>query len=339
MPARGTSKPLAHNDGDAIASGAARWIILAAIAAAGTAYAQNYPAKSIRLIVPFPAGGGSDAVGRIIGQKLAERFGQQVVVDNRAGAGGSIGTEAAVRSTPDGYTMVLASTSEIAINPSLYSKLSYDTVRDLAPVALVGSTPIVIVVHPSLPVKSVQDLVALATAQPGAINVASAGTGTTTHLSAELFRSLVNVKWTHVPYKGAPPALTDLASGQVQVMFSSLPGAMPFIRANRIKPVAVSTRERTATVPDVPTVIESGVPGYDVEYWFGIFVPAATGRDIVARLHDEISQSLKQQDVVNNLANQGAIPGKLSLPQFADFVKVEVTKWGQVVRVSGAKAD
>jgi len=306
---------------------------------AAPALAQKYPERPMRLIIPFPAGGGSDSVGRIVGQKLGERLGQQVVIDNRAGAGGSIGTEAAVRATPDGYTMVLASTSEIAINPSLYSKLTYDTVRDLAPVAMVGSTPIVIVVHPSLPVKTVNDLIALAKSKPGDINVASAGSGTTTHLSGELFRSLVNVKWTHVPYKGAPPALTDLASGQVQVMFSSLPGAIPFIRANRIKPIAVSTKTRAATVPDIPTVIESGVPGYDVEYWFGIFVPAAVPKDIVARLHDEIAQSLKQQDVITNLANQGAVPGNLKHAQFTDFVKTEVTKWGQVVKASGAKAD
>jgi tripartite-type tricarboxylate transporter receptor subunit TctC len=343
MPACVTSSRLTRNGRKSgrrtIGVTGIRWIAIAALAVVLPAHAQTYPAKSIRLIVPFPAGGGSDAVGRIIGQKLAERLGQQVVVDNRAGAGGSIGTEAAVKSPPDGYTMVLASTSEIAINPSLYSKLTYDTVRDLAPVAMIGSTPIVIVVHPSLPVKSVADLVKLAKAQPGAINVASAGTGTTTHLSGELFRSLVNVQWTHVPYKGAPPALTDLASGQVQVMFSSLPGAMPFIRANRIKPIAVSTRMRAATLPDIPTVIESGVPAYDVEYWFGIFVPAATARDIVTRLHEEIALALKQPDVISNLANQGAVPGSLSLSQFSDFVKTEVTKWGQVVRASGVKAD
>ena len=343
MPACAISSRSARNVHNlrsrSIAVTAARWIVIAALAGVLPAHAQTYPAKSIRLIVPFPAGGGSDAVGRIIGLKLGERFGQQVVVDNRAGAGGSIGTEAAAKAAPDGYTLVLASTSEIAINPSLYSKLTYDTVRDLAPVALVGSTPIVIVVHPSLPVKSVADLIKLAKAQPGAINVVSAGTGTTTHLAGELFRSLVDVKWTHIPYKGAPPALTDLASGQVHVMFSSLPGAMPFIRANRIKPIAVSTRARAATLPDIPTVIESGVSAYEVEYWFGIFAPAATPKDIVARLHEEIAQSLKQPDVINNLANQGATPGNVTLPQFADFVKTEVSKWGQVVKASGAKAD
>ncbi len=293
----------------------------------------------MRLIVPFPAGGGSDVIGRIIAQKLTERFGQQVIVDNRAGAGGSIGTEAAVKAAPDGYTMVLASTSEIAINPSLYSKLTYDTLKDLAPVAMVASTPMVVIVHPSMPLKTVNDLVALAKAKPGEINVASAGTGTITHLSGELFRSIGNVTWTHVPYKGAPPALTDLASGQVQVMFSSLPAAMAFIRAKRVRPIAVSTRSRATSLPDMPTVMESGVAGYDVEYWYGIFVPAATSKDILARLADEIAQALKQQDVANNLTNQGATPGSLTQGQFSDFVTAEVAKWGKVVKASGARAD
>ena len=317
----------------------ARGIVALAFTVAAPALAQNFPAKPARLIVPFPAGGGSDVIGRILAQKLTERFGQQVVVDNRAGAGGSIGTEAAVRAAPDGYTMVLASTSEIAINPSLYSKLSYDTVKDLAPIALIASTPMVVIIHPSLPVKTVKNLIALATAKPGEINVASAGTGTITHLSGELFRSITGVTWTHVPYKGAPPALTDVASGQVQVMFSSLPAAMAFIKIGRVKPIAVSTQTRVAALPEVPTVIESGVAGYDVEYWYGTFAPAATPKDIVTRLHEEIAQSLKQQDVINNLANQGASPGTLSQAQFADFVKAEAAKWSKVVKASGAKAD
>jgi tripartite-type tricarboxylate transporter receptor subunit TctC len=317
----------------------ARAIAVLAIAVTAPAFAQNFPVKPARLIVPFPAGGGSDVIGRIMAQKLTERLGQQVVVDNRPGAGGSIGTEAAVRSAPDGYTMVLASTSEIAINPTLYSKLSYDTVKDLAPIALIASTPMVVIVHPSLPVKTVKNLIALAGAKPGAINVASAGSGTITHLSGELFRAMTGVTWTHVPYKGAPPALTDLASGQVQVMFSSLPAAMAFIKIGRVKPIAVSTQKRAATLPEVPTVIESGVAGYDVEYWYGTFAPAATPKDIVIRLHEEIAQSLKQQDTINNLANQGASPGALSQAQFADFVKAEAAKWSKVVKASGAKAD
>lgn len=309
------------------------------IASAASVCAQNFPSKPVRLVVPFPAGGGSDVIGRIVAQKLGDRFGQQVVVDNRAGAGGSIGTEAVVKSAPDGYTVVLASTSEIAINPSLYSKLNYDTVKDLAPIGMVASTPMVVIIHPSLPVKNVKDLTALAKVKPGEINVASAGTGTITHLSGELFRSMVNVTWTHVPYKGAPPALTDLASGQVQVMFSSLPAAMAFIKSGRIKPLAVSSRTRAGALPEVPTVTESGVAGYDVEYWYGIFAPAATPRDVQTRWGDELVAILKLPDTVTSLANQGAAPGRLAQPQFADFVKTEVVKWGGVVKSSGAKAD
>jgi tripartite-type tricarboxylate transporter receptor subunit TctC len=319
---------------------AARGLVaLLLVFAAALAYAQTYPAKPVRLIVPFPAGGGSDVVGRIVAQKLGERIGQQVIVDNRAGAGGSIGTEAVVKAPPDGYTVVLASTSEIAINPGIYSKLNYDTVKDLAPVAMVAATPMVVIIHPTFPVASMHDFIALAKAKPGAINVASSGAGTITHLSGELFRSMVGVTWTHVPYKGAPAALTDLASGQVQVMFSSLPAAMAFIKSNRVKPIAVSGRTRAESLPQIPTVIESGVPGYEVEYWYGIFAPAATPRDALMRLGDEIAASLKQPDMITNLANQGAAPGRLTPTQFADFVKAEVAKWVGVVKSSGARAD
>ena len=303
-----------------------------------SAFAQSYPTRPMRLIVPFPAGGGSDAVGRIVGPKLTERLGQQVVVDNRAGAGGSLGTEAAVRATPDGYTMVLASTSEIAINPALY-KLTYDTLKDLAPVAVVGTTAMGVVVSPAAGLNSVQDLVAMAKAKPGAINVASAGNGTITHLSGELFRSLAKLDWTHVPYKGAPPALTDLAGGRVQVMFSSLPAAMPLIKAGRLKVIAVSTRNRWPSLPDVPTVIESGVPSYDVVYWYGVFVPAATPRTVATRLAETIEHALKQSDTIQNLGNQGALPGNMTQPQFAQFVKDEHARWTQLAKASGAKAD
>ncbi|MBM3358144.1 MAG: tripartite tricarboxylate transporter substrate binding protein [Betaproteobacteria bacterium] len=319
--------------------------LLAAVACASLSianigvWAQGYPAKPVRLIVPFPAGGGSDIVGRIMSHKLSDLMKQQVFVENRAGAGGSIGTEAAVRSAPDGYTMVLASTSEIAVNPALYTKLAYDTVRDLAAVAMVASTPMVVVVHPSLPVRTVRDLVALAKARPGDINLASAGNGTFTHLSGELFRSVANIQWTHVPYKGAPPALTDLASGQVQVMFSSLPAAVGLIKGGRLKAVAVSTVKRSEALPEVPTVRESGVPGYDVEYWYGVFVPAATSRETVGHLHEAVAQALRSQDVIGNLGKQGATPSALSQSQFADLVKSEVTKWGKVARATGVKLD
>jgi tripartite-type tricarboxylate transporter receptor subunit TctC len=311
------------------------WLILGV---AQSTSGQDFPSKPLRLIVPFPAGGGSDIVGRILAQKLGELSGRQVVVDNRAGAGGSIGTEAAVKSAPDGYTILLASTSEIAVNPSIY-KLTYDPAKDLIPVALVASTPMVIVTATSLPVKNVTDLVKYARAKPGDVNVGSAGNGSFTHLAAEYFRSMNGLSWTHVPYKGAPPALTDLAGGRIQVMFSTLPAAMGMIKSNMIKPIAVSAQSRDGNLPEVPTVSESGIEGYDVQYWYGIFVPAGTSRDIVAKLVDTIAQTLKAPDVIDRLAKQGASPGALTQAQFADYVNAEVDKWAKVVKESGARID
>lgn len=312
----------------------------ALLACAGCgAFAQPYPAKPVRLIVPFPAGGGSDIVGRIVAGRLTEQLKQQVFVDNRAGAGGSIGTEAAARAAPDGYTLVLASTSEIAVNPAIYTRLTYDTVRDLAPVALVASTPVVLVVHPSLPVKNVKELVALAKARPGDINMASAGNGTFTHLSGELFKSVTGTNMTHVPYKGAPTALADLAAGQVQIMFSSLPAAVGLINGGRIRAIAVSTAKRADNLPQVPTVVESGVPPYEVTYWYGTFIPAVTPKEILAQLHNEMSQALRAPDVAASLVRQGATPGAMSQTQFADFVKSEHARWGKVARATGVKLD
>ena len=305
----------------------------------GAASAQSWPTKPVRLIVPFPPGGGSDAVGRVIAQKLSERLGQQVVVDNRGGAGGSMGTELAVRAAPDGYTMVLASTSEIAINPSLYSKLTYDTVKDLVPVAVVATTPMVVIVNPTVPAKSIEELVALARAKPGAINVASAGAGTISHLSGELFRSINKIQWTHVPYKGTGPALTDLAGGQVQVMFAPPPPALGLVKSNRAKLIAVSGRSRSSTLPDIPTVAESLKVDYTVDNWYGLFMPVGTPKEIVSRLAEEVAQSLKSPDVVTTLAVQGASPGAMDTAQFSDYVKSEVKKWGELVRLTGAKAD
>jgi tripartite-type tricarboxylate transporter receptor subunit TctC len=301
--------------------------------------AQPFPSKPVRLIVPFPPGGGSDVVGRIVAQKLSERLGQPVVVENRAGAGGSIGTEAAVRAAPDGYTTVLASTSEIAVNPAIYSRLSYDTLKDLAPVSMVASTPMVVIVSPSLPVKNVGELIALARAKPGELNCASAGNGSFTHLAGELFRSMAGVAWTHVPYKGAPPAITDLASGRAQVMFSTMPAAMGSIKDNLVKAIAVSSPSRAAALPEVPTVIESGVPGYEPAYWYGVFAPAATPRDVVGKLAEGVMQTVGAADVVASLANQGASPARLSPAEFAEYVKSEHARWGQVARASGAKVD
>jgi tripartite-type tricarboxylate transporter receptor subunit TctC len=317
-----------------------RWLGLAwlILGLAQSTSGQDFASKPLRLIVPFPAGGGSDIVGRILAQKLGQLSGQQVVVENRAGAGGSIGTEAAVKSAPDGYTVLLASTSEIAVNPSIY-KLSYDPAKDLIPVAMIASTPMVVVTAPSLPVKDVTDLIKYARAKPDDLNVGSAGNGSFTHLAAEYFRSMNGLRWTHVPYKGAPPALSDLAAGRIQVMFSTLPAAMGMIKSNLIKPIAVSAQTRDANLPEVPTVAESGISGYDVQYWYGIFVPAGTSRDIVAKLGETIAQTLKSPDVIDSLAKQGASPGLLTQAQFADYVNGEVDKWAKVVKESGAKID
>ena len=300
---------------------------------------QAYPIKPVRLVVPFPAGGGSDNIGRVLAQKLFELLGQQVFVDNRAGAGGSIGTEAVVRSPPDGYTLVLASTSEIAVNPAIYTKLDYDTLKDLAPVAMVASSPMVLIVRPSLPVKSIGDFIALAKAKPGELNIASAGNGSFTHLSGELFRSMTGLTWTHVPYKGAPPAIGDLAGGRVDAMFSTMPAAMGSIKGGIVRAIAVSSKTRMPTLPDVPTVIESGVPGYEPEYWYGVFVPAATAKDVVAKLADAVAKSVQSPDVAANLEGQGASPATMTPLQFASYVKEEAARWGKVVKESGAKLD
>jgi tripartite-type tricarboxylate transporter receptor subunit TctC len=320
-------------------SHARRLLLAVLLFAATSAGAQGWPSKPLRLIVPFPPGGGSDAVGRIIAQKLGDRLGQQVVVDNRGGAGGSMGTEAAVRAAPDGYTMVLASTSEIAINPTLYSRLSYDTVKDLVPVALVATTPMVVIVNPSVPAKSMSELVALVRAKPGEFNVASAGAGTISHLSGELFRSMNKLNWTHVPYKGTGPALTDLAGGQVQIMFVPPPPALGLVKSNRAKLLAVSGKTRASTMPDVPTVSEGEGSDYSVDNWYGIFMPVGTPREIISRIADEVAQGLKSPDTISTLAVQGASPGAMSPAQFSDYVRSEVEKWGKVVKASGAKAD
>jgi len=301
--------------------------------------AQTYPSKPVRLIVAFPAGGGSDVVGRILAQKLGERLGQQMVVENRAGAGGSIGTEVAVRSAPDGYTLALGSTSEIAINPAVYTKLSYDTVRDLVGVAPVASTPMALLVHPALPVGNVKDVIALARSRPGQINYSSAGNGSTTHLAAEIFRSAASVELVHVPYKGAPPALADLVGGQVHMMISTLPAAMSLVQAGRLRTLAVTTAKRAESMPAVPTMQEAGLPGFDVEYWYGIFAPSALAKDLAGRLHNEIAQTVRAPEVVANLAKQGAAPMSMSPAEFAAFVKVEVGKWGGAARAAGVKLD
>ncbi|HYG41721.1 MAG TPA: tripartite tricarboxylate transporter substrate binding protein [Bordetella sp.] len=317
----------------------ARCVLALSCFAAAASHADTYPDRPIKLVVPFPPGGGSDAVGRLIAKSLSENLGQQVVVDNRGGAGGSIGTGSVARATPDGYTLVLASTSEIAINPSLYPSLGYSTINDLTPVAMVATTPLTVAVNPELKVKTLQELVALVGRQPGKINVASAGTGTITHLSSEMYRAMNDLNWVHVPYKGTAPALADLVSGQVQIMFLPPPPVLGLAQSGRVRLLAVSGKTRAATLPDVPTVMESGTPEYTVDNWYGVFAPHGTPAVIVDKLSAAVGQALKQKEVIDALALQGAATATLSRAQFADYVKREAAKWGNVVRSSSAKVE
>jgi tripartite-type tricarboxylate transporter receptor subunit TctC len=307
-----------------------------------TAYpadAQTYPSKAIRLIVAFPAGGGSDVMARILTPRLSERMGQPFIVDNRPGAGGSIGTEAAVKAPPDGYTLQLASTSEVSINRSLYTKLSYDPLKDLAPIGIVATTPMVLIVHPSMPAKDVKQLVAIAKAKPGEIHYGSAGAGSTTHLAAELFKSAAGIDIVHVPYKGAPPARTDLAGGHVQMMFSTLPATLPLVHAMRLRPLAVTSSKRVSTLEGVPTMIESGIGGYEVEYWYGLFAPREAAALTIALLGKHLAAALRTPDLAADIRKQGAEPSLLMLEQFSAFLLADAERWRKAVKISGATAN
>lgn len=307
--------------------------------AAAPANAQSYPAKPVRMIVPFPAGGATDIVGRLIAQKLSESFGQQVIVDNRGGAGGTIGSDLAAKSPPDGYTMLLGTSSTHAVAPSLYSKLPYDPVKDFSPVTLAATATILLAVHPSVPARSVKELISLAKRQPNALSFASSGNGGISHLVGEQFKSMAAIEMLHVPYKGDTPALVDLVSGQVHLMFGTAVSFLPYVKAGRLNALAVTNPKRSPVVPNVPTVAESGLPGFDALQWFGVFVPAGTPKDIVSRLHGEIIKSLKLPDVRERLASLGAEVVGNSPEQFASFQKADSAKWAKVVKQSGAKIE
>ncbi len=311
----------------------------AALLANAVAYAQTYPARPVRVIVPFAPGGGTDILARIVAQKLSEQVGQQFVVDNRPGAAGNVGLELTVKAAPDGYTLLVGSTSEIGIGPSLYSRPAFDVQRDLAVAAPLASTPMVLVVHPSLPVKTAKELADLARARPGQINYASAGTGTGNHMSAEMFLHVTQTKMVHISYKGAGPALTDIVGGQVHVMFSTLPAATALIKASRLKALAVSSPQRAPTMPGIPTMLESGLPNYEVDYWYGFFAPAATPREVLARIAAESQQVLRNTDTSARLAEQGLQVIAKTPEQFTAFVKTDIAKWATVVKASGAKLE
>ncbi len=304
---------------------------LAASLVAAAALAQ-YPEKPIRLIVPFAAGGGNDNVARLVGKHISGSLGQPLVIDNRPGAGGVLGAELAAKAAPDGYTLFLGGVGSHAVNPNLNDTLSYDPIRDFAPVALLASAPLVLVVHPSVPADSFKAFVALARARPGQLNYASNGSGSSSHLAAVMFGSMAAVDMVHVPYKGLSPALTDLLSGRVQLMFSSVVAILPHIRAGKLRGLAVTGGKRLPSMPDLPTIAESGLPGYEASSWYGVLAPAGTPREIVARLNAELVKALEQPEVRTSLLAEGAEPIGGTPEQFAAHIRAEKERLGKLIR-------
>ena len=302
-------------------------------------FAQSYPVKPIRLIVPYPPGGATDIFGRILGARLGELLGPQIVPEQRAGAAGVLGAEAAARAAPDGYTLVVGQASNLAINQHLMSKLPYDPVKDFAPITLIATSPNLLVVHPSLPARSVNDLVALAKARPGSINYASAGNGSPGHLAAEYFKKLAKVDIVHIPYKGATPALTDVIAGQASLYFTSPIAAQPYVQSGRLRQLAVTSAQRFPPLPDVPTVAESGLRDYEIVSWWGLLAPAGVPREIIARVHAEAVKALNTAEMKERLAGQGAMVVTNTPEQFAAYIKSEIANWGRIVAVSGARMD
>jgi tripartite-type tricarboxylate transporter receptor subunit TctC len=312
---------------------------LAAVVLAPGAHAQDYPVRPITLIVPYAAGGGNDAMARIVADRMSAVLGQQVVVENRGGAGGSIATRQIAKAEPDGYTLGLGGTGTLAVNPTLYSNVGYDPRKDFTPVGLIATGALVVLVHPSVPAKNIPELIALAKQEPGKLNFASAGVGSGIHLGAELFAHMAGVKLTHIPYKGTGPALTDLVGGHVSLYFSSLPPAVGLIKDNKVRALAVTGATRTKALPDLPTVAEAGLPGYETVLHYGIIAPAGTPRPIVDKLNAAMRVALAAPEVQARMAADGAEPMASTPEEYAADIDKEERKWSDIVRRSGAKAD
>ena len=313
--------------------------LTAPLLAPALAAAQQYPTRVVRIVVPGPPGGNSDALARLVANKLSAAWKRQVIVDNRAGASGMIGTELVAKAAPDGYTFMIGHNGTHAINANLRQKLTYDPVADFVPISLAARFPNVIVVHPSLPARSTKDLIALARAQPGQLSYGTSGVGFPQHLAGEVFAMSAGIKWTHIPYKGTAAALVDTMAGNISVMISNLPIALPQITAGKVRPIAVTSLKRSAAAPGIPSVAEAGLPGYEVITWYGFFAPAGIPDDIVREIHAQITGALREPDVTALLTSQGGDVVASSGKDAAVFVKSELAKWARIVKTSGAAAD
>ncbi|OFZ92212.1 MAG: hypothetical protein A3F74_02745 [Betaproteobacteria bacterium RIFCSPLOWO2_12_FULL_62_58] len=311
--------------------------LFAAALAVSDAAAQQYPSRPIRLIVPFTPGGTTDIVARVVGNRLAESLGVQVVIENRPGAAGSIGAEVAARSKPDGYTLFMGHIGTLAVNPALYAKLPYDPLRDFAPISMVTMVPSMLVVHPSLPVKSMKELMAFAKSHPGALTYGSTGAGGTPYLAVEYFKVIAKLDIVEVPYKGAAPMTTELISGEISLTITGIPALLPHVKSGRLRALAVSSAKRSAAVPELPTMGEAGLRGYEATAWYGIVAPAGTAREILVKLNAEVISSLKHPDVGNRLKSEGAEPGGSTPNEFAAFIKTETARWAEVIKTTGVK--
>ena len=309
------------------------------LATTSVAHSQTYPVKPIRLIVPFPAGGTTDVLARIVGQQITEAWGHSVVVENKSGAGGTIGTEFVARAASDGYTLVIGNFGPIAIAPSLYKNINYDPLKDLAPITLIATTPNILLVNPRLLVKTIVDLIALAKAKPGSINYASAGVGISNHLGMELFKQMAHVNLTHVPYKGSSPALADLIAGQVSVAFDPVTSSLPFVKSGRLRAIAIGSGQRSGILPTVPTVAESGLTGFESGTWNGILAPSGTSRDILDKLSRQLAVTLEKPAMRQQLRDLGSDSVGNSPDQFRQFIQSEQAKWSKVIRDGGIKLD
>ena len=318
---------------------AASIVMAAAAVSTAPSMAQNYPVKPIRLIVPFPPGGGVDFIGRIVGQKLSERFGQTVAIDNRAGANGIVGLEALKTAPPDGYTIAAASAGPLTVNPFIYAKLPHDTVRDFTHIANMVNFPLLLVSHPSLPVKNVKELIALARSQPGQVTYSSPGAGNSGHLAGELFNSMAKAKILHIPYKGTAPAVVAVLAGEAQLTYSSIPTILPHVRSGRVRALGIGNAQRIPSLPEFPTIAEAGLPGYEAYAWGGMIGPANMPPQIVQRLSKEIQDVLRQKDVTERMLSEGTVPTPSGPEEFTAYIRAELKKWGEVVKMAGIKAE